>query len=135
MSAYTRNKAIMYPLDKDTLNKLGVEDAWDLVDKFPEINNFGSAIPYFEIEAMVDDDWECTHYLSYVLYHTYGKEFGEFGRNRLLTSTEQEKYKAIFEKIIPDIDVNKLKYVDYCYYNASESPDFYNQADDFNSEI
>ena len=136
MSDYSRNKVVMYPLDNKTLSDLGIKDAWDLEELFPEVAfEFDRQLPYFEIEAMCDDDWNCRYYLSYVLFHSYGEESGEFGRNRPLTPAEQEKYKAIFEKIIPGLDPTKLKYVDYCYYNASESPDFYIKNDDFNDEV
>ena len=139
MSDYVHNKAIMYPLGKheaaDALCKsLGAEDRWDLEQLKPELFERVKGKPYFEIEAMVDN-WECTYYLSYVLFYSYGEDSGEFGRNRFLSPTEQEKYKAIFEQILPEVDVSKLKYVDYCYYNCCESPDFYNSHDNFNDEV
>ena len=139
MSDYVRTKAIMYPLGSNAEEEafyktLGVGDRWDLEDEYPELFGRGKP-PYFEIEVMADDNWDCTYYLSYVLSYTYGADCGEFGRNRFLTPAEQEKYKKIFEQVIKDIDTSKLKYVDYCYYNACESPDFYNSHDDFNDEV
>ena len=41
----------------------------------------------------------------------------------------------VSQKIISNLDPTKLKYVDYSYYNCSESPDFYVEGDDFNNEI
>ena len=123
MSDYCRNKCVMYPIDDEVLKQLGIEDAWEI--EYNLLNREdGKNLPHFEIEAM-ESNWECRYYLSYVLYHTYGEDAGEFGHNRFLTPAEQEKYKPIFETIIPSIDPSKLKYVDYCYYNATESPDFY----------
>ena len=136
MSDYLRNKTIMYPID---CNTLGIKDAWDLEEMVPETlkNHWDNKYPHFEIEAMVDYNGtgNCNYYLSFVLDSTYGKEFGDFGRNRPLTPTEQEKYKKIFEQVIPDIDASKLKYVDYCYYNCCESEDYYIAEDEFNSEV
>ena len=140
MSDYCRTKAIMYPLGNakaaDALCKsLGAEDRWDLEELKPELFKRVKGKPYFEIEVMADDNWDCTYYLSYVLFYSYGEDAGEFGRNRFLSQAEQEKYKAIFEQVLPEVDTSKLKYVDYCYYNACESPDFYNSHDDFNDEV
>ncbi len=136
MSDYVHNKAVMYPVD---CTKLGIKDAWDLEEKIPDAlkNNCDKKYPYFEIEAMVDyaGKGDCNYYLSLVLDSTYGRESGDFGRNRLLSPTEQEKYKKIFEQVIPDVDPFKLKYVDYCYYNCCESEDYYIKEDEFNTEI
>ena len=135
MSDYCRTRAIVYPLGDDAAvgalcKSLGVEDQFDLEELKPELFKRAKGSPYFEIEAPDDD-----YYLSYVLYYEYGADCGEFCRNRFLSQTEQEKYKPIFEQVLPTVDTGKLKYVDYCYYNASESPDFYNAQDEFNTEI
>lgn len=136
MSDYVHNKSIMYPID---CMALGLEDAWDIEEKIPEElkNHYDDKYPYFEIEAMVDYDGngDCNYYLSLVLGSTYGRDCGDFGRNRALSLTEQVKYKEIFEQVIPNIDTSKLKYVDYCYYNCSESDDYYIKNDEFNSEL
>ena len=136
MSDYVHNKSIMYPID---CAALGIEDAWDLEEKFPEAlkNHWDNKYPYLEIEAMVDyaGNGDCNYYLSLVLGSTYGEDCGDFGRNRTLSLTEQVKYKEIFEQVIPNIDPSKLKYVDYCYYNCSESDDYYIKNDEFNSEL
>ena len=136
MSDYCRNKTVMYPLEKDTLNKLGVETAWELLAKIPKTlrNCHNDKYPYFEIECMYDGK-NYNYYLSYVLFSSYGKECGDFGRNRKLSDTEQIKYKKIFEEFIPDINPDNFKYVDYCYYNCSESWDYYKATDDFSEEI
>lgn len=139
MSDYCRTKAIMYPLGNDDAEKafcrsLGAEDRWDLEDLKPELFARNKNKPYFEIEVMVDD-WTGAYYLSYVLFYEYGADCGEFGRNRFLSPTEQEKYTTIFKQVLPEVDPSKLKYVDYCYYNACESPDFYKSHDDFNDEV
>lgn len=136
MSDYVHNKSIMYPIDCTTL---GIKDAWDLEEKLPEAlkNHWDNKYPHFEIEAMVDYDGngDCNYYLSLVLDSTYGRESGDFGRNRTLSPTEQEKYKKIFEQVIPNVDPSKLKYVDYCYYNCCESEDYYIKEDEFNNEL
>jgi hypothetical protein len=138
MSAFCRTKAVMYPIGDRTAvdalcRSLGAEDRFDLEELKPELFESDGDKPHFKFEAMVSV--KCTYYLSYVLFYEYGASCGEFGRNRFLSQTEQEKYKSIFEQVLPTVDTGKLKYVDYCYYNASESPDFYNAQDEFNTEI
>ena len=142
MSAFCRTKAVMYPIgDRDAVDalcrSLGAEDRFDLEELKPELFESDGDRPHFEFEVMatVDKGFKYTYYLSYVLFYKYGAGCGEFGRSRFLSLTEQEKYRAVFEQVLPEVDVNKLKYVDYCYYNASESPDFYNAQDEFNAEI
>jgi len=118
MSDYVRNKAVMYPIDGKLAN--------DTLDN--EIEE-----PFF-IESF-DDGKNVNYYLCYELYHTYGEESGDFGRNRQLTEKEQEKYKKLFSDYLNDIDTKLFKYVDYCYYNACECYDYYLDDDGFNEEI
>ena len=119
MSDYVRNKAVMYPI-KDT-------DFFDKLDD--EIEE-----PFF-LEVF-DDNTNLNCYLCYRLYHTYGEESGDFGRSRVLTETEREKYKTLFSGYLNDIDPDLFRYVDYCYYNACECDDYYlNKNDDFYNEI
>ena len=139
MSDYCRTKAVMYPLGGiEAANALcksfGAEDRFELKELDSELFKPNKNKPYFEIEVMTDN-YVGNYYLSYVLYYERGADCGEFGRNRFLRPTEQEKYKSIFEQILSEVDVSKLKYVDYCYYNCCESPDFYNSHDDFNDEV
>ncbi len=119
MSDYVRNKAVMYPI-KDT----------DLFDKLDdEIEE-----PFF-LEVF-DDNKKLNCYLCYELYHTYGEESGDFGRSRVLSETEQEKYSKLFSDYLNGIDPKLFKYVDYCYYNSCECIDYYlGSFDDFYNEV
>lgn len=118
MSDYVRNKAVMYPISPELADTLD--------NKIKE--------PFF-IEVF-EDDTDLNHYLCYSIYDTYGKESGEFGRSRYLNENEQEKYKNKFSDYLNDVDTNKFKYVDYCYYNCCECRDYYlGKFDDFYDEI
>lgn len=131
MSDYVRNKQVLYPVTKDLLDKMRLdEDSFE--DKlFPADN--------LKMEYFVDysGTGDSNYYLAYELYSDYGEESGEFGRSRFLKSSEQEKYKKIFSKAIPEdlIDSSLFKYVDYCYYNCCEADDYYVKKDDFEEEI
>ena len=137
MSDYEHNRAVMYPITLEVLNKLNCKDAFDLEERFTTNRYKDSS--YFEIEIFKDYEGnrECNYYLSYVINSTYGLESGEFGRSRFLKTSEQEKYKKLFSQILPEelIDPSLFKYVDYCYYNCCEADDYYVKKDSFESEL
>ena len=124
-------KQVLNPVTKDLLDKMTMdEDIFE--DKlFPADN--------LEMEYFIDysGTGDSNRYLAYELYSDYGEESGEFGRSRFLTEKEQEKYKKIFSKAIPEefIDPSLFKYVDYCYYNCCECDDYYVKKDSFEEEI
>ena len=132
MSDYVHIKAIMYPITKETLEKMNLKSLYDLEEKFPK-----TELGKFSIEGMVayKSDLRYGHYVSLELYNTYGIEDYEFGRSRFLTEKEQEKYASPFKQIIPDLDPNKLKYVEFCYYNCCECQDYYVENDEFYEEV
>lgn len=124
MSDYVRQKAIVYPIsekDADKISDIIGEDLKDL-SSWNDPDYIGFAIDAFYTN-------ELRYYLTYVLYHTYGKESGDFGTNRKLREDEErywaEKFSLIFSRIGKEIDPKKLKYLDWCYYNACESLDYY----------
>ncbi len=118
MSDYVRNKSVMYPIDSE------IADEIDGIIKDP-----------FEIECF-DDGEKINYYLSYNLYHTYGEESGDFGRNRTLSKNEKKKYRELFSEYLENVEDDLLKYVDYCWYNCCECYDYYlNKSDDFDNEI
>lgn len=132
MSGFIHTRAIMYPITKETLEKMNLESPYDLEENFPK-TEFGK----FCIEGMVayKSDYIYSYYVSLELCNTYGIEDYEFGRSRFLTEKEQEKYVSLFEQIIPDLDPSKLKYVEFCFYNCCECQDYYVQQDEFYEEV
>lgn len=142
MSDYIRKRAVFYPITNKDIKKLDVNDIWDLEDdpRFKDL--FERWHPtknkdFFEVEVCVDysGDYESHYYLTYVLYYAYGGECGDFGINRLLKPTEQDKYEEIFRQILPEVDKTKFKYVDFCYYNCSEPDDYYLKQNPLEEEI
>lgn len=126
MSDYYYKRAILYPITKELLQEMKLEDAWEIGQYFPRDDK------RFTIECFIDytasaksRDYKVNYYLAYELAWTYGKENSEFGRSRYLTATEQEKYVKIFEKVIHSLVPDKLKYVEYCWYNCCECDDYY----------
>ena len=133
MSDYVRNKQVMYPIDDNLLKKLNCEEAWNLETKYEVLKiDYSKSENYFEMQGTEKSD-----YLAYTLKSYYGGYAGKFGHSRILTETEQAKYKKLFEEAFPGIefDATKFRYVDYCYYNGCDAPDFYDAEDEFNKEI
>ncbi len=132
MSDYVHNKQVLYPITKELLDKMGIKDSFEIEDKLCPAD-------HLDMEYFVDysGTGESNEYLAYELYSDYGEESGDFGRSRFLTEKEQEKYKKIFSKAIPEefIDPSLFKYVDYCWYNGVQCDDYYVRKDSFEEEI
>lgn len=132
MSDYMHKKQVLYPVTKELLDRMAVDE-----------NNFEDRLfpaDTLEMEYFVDysGTGDSNKYLAYELYSgDYGEESGEFGRSRFLKPSEQEKYKKIFSKAIPEEFINPslFKYVDYCYYNCTDCDDYYVKKDSFEEEI
>ena len=132
MSDYVHNKQVLYPITRKLLNKIGIDDSFEIEKNLHKWDNL-------DVEYFVDysGTGESNEYLAYELYSDYGEESGDFGRSRFLTEKEQEKYKKIFSKAIPEefIDSSLFKYVDYCWYNGVQCDDYYVREDSFEEEI
>lgn len=131
MSDYVHKKAIFYPIFDERFSDI-IEEKLD--NNFREISSFCDKNSVgFEIEVFYDGE-HCNHYLSYVLFHTYGEENGEFGSSRYLTNDEEHYWSERFSIIWKDVfecdlpNSNLLRFVDYCYYNACESDDYYTKS-------
>lgn len=144
MSEYVHNKSIWYPVRDEDLalmsKYLGEKDPWNfeytstwkrIKEELKEIIN--GPVQLHIMTAY--DKGNYNHYIELILKHDWCTEEGEFGRSRPLNETEQDKYYLAFAKLVLKIDPTKLKYVDYCWYNCSEPPDYYAAEDDFYKEI
>lgn len=111
MSDYVRNVSVFYPISEELCEKLDCE-----LEK------------PFNTEVF-DDGCSLNYYLCYVLKHTYGEESTGFGLSRMLTQDETNKYVDLFSDYLNNIDPNKFKLIDYCYYNCCECKDYYKNND------
>lgn len=115
MSDYVKEKVLRYPLDNDTIEEL--ENRYnDLFYRYDTEGNFFQRSPTEE------------PFLDYVLEITDGN--GEYGKIRNLSERECQKYIDIFKNLIPDIDMTKVRLVEFCWYDCSEAPDYYEFTDD-----
>ena len=124
MSDYVREKVIRYPIEEDLIKANNCEDAYDLEKIFRKIDeDFGTwdrDKKKFEIFGT-----DKAEYIDYVLDYEYGACSGDFGYSQMLTEKQIEKYKPMFEKFIPNLDVSKFRLVLFCYYNGCDCPDYY----------
>ena len=77
-------------------------------------------------------------FIDYNLFHSYGEEFDDFGRVRRLTEKELDKWVEIFKEVIKEPKRDNFRLVDYCWYNCTEAPDYFDESetqDDFYNEV
>ena len=137
MSDYDKRKVLRIPISEDDKNailkKYNIDDIYDLEyidtleDKFSygEICNFNIA----PTERL---------FLDYNLETSYGNECGDWGRNRALTDIEREKYAPMFLEIYDGFNPEDIRLVEFCWYNCSEAPDYYDEGstpDNFYDEV
>lgn len=120
MSDYRYMRVIRCKVD---INKIGVSSIWDLEDKFPDL--FDISLPRYFVKAPVEEE----NYLDYVLESkvSYGEDWG---KSRYLTDNEAVKYLALFSQIYPDVERKDLRAVEFCWYDCSEAPLYFNVVEE-----
>ena len=74
-------------------------------------------------------------FIDYVLEYEYDCE-GDYGKVRELYDSEKEKFRPIFQQLDPDINMDYVRLVEFCWYNGCEAPDYYDpQEDPFYKEL
>lgn len=120
MSDYRYMRVIRCKVD---MNKIGVSSIWDLEDKFPDL--FDISLPKYFEKAPVEEE----NYLDYVL-ESKGSYGGDWGKSRYLTDNEAVKYLALFSQIYPDVERKDLRAVEFCWYDCSEAPLYFNVVEE-----
>lgn len=134
MSTYVREKVLRIPREKmnfarivrkleekfpgkDIMDDLGfyIEDLDDLFG-YGEVNKFQLA-PTEEsfIDYVLDYEDDCD---------------GEYGKSRDLYESEKEKFRPIFQQLDPDINMDYVRLVEFCWYNGCEAPNYYDPMED-----
>jgi len=114
MSDYRKEKVLRYPMKGD-------------LDAFKEQheNLFGYGTPgMFQIAPTENG------FIDFVLSGSYDCDAGEYGKTRALTENEKQKYRPVWEQIVPGIDMSRVRLVEFCWYDCSEAPDYYDEAQD-----
>ena len=134
MSTYVREKVLRIPFEqcKDHfrfLDLLNEEDGYNVISIHkPELFGWGD-IGKFQF-APTD-----TTFVDYVLDYEYDCD-GEYGKTRALYPSEQVKYHNKFLEIFDFIDMTQVRLVEFCWYNGTEAPDYYDETrDPFYDEV
>ena len=141
MSTYVREKVLRIPRNKmnfaNIVKKLEAE-----FPKHDVMEDLG-----FYLENVLPDQFgcgdrnkfqmspTCEPFIDYVLDHEYDCD-GDYGKVRELYDSEKEKFRPIFQKLDPDINMDYVRLVEFCWYNCGEAPDYYDpQEDPFYKEL
>ena len=118
MSDYVHETALRYPITDDDCDRIR---AMENYMGYRHIKNVGHFDTTYTDEHV---------YLDYVIFHSYGDECGEWSKSRDLYDVEKEAFKHLFQQFFPDIDMSKVRLVDYCWYNCCEPPECYDAKSD-----
>ena len=141
MSTYVREKVLRIPRDKINLENIINE----LERKYSD-ENVRDDLSFFLEAAMPDifgygdkDKFQmsptCEPFVDYVLEHEYDCD-GDYGKVRELYESEKEKFRPVFQKIDPDINMDYVRLVEFCWYNGCDAPNYYDpQEDPFYKEL
>ena len=131
MSWYVRYKVLRVPVNDCGLQYLTDDDDPDdiLQSKYPGVVSYKDA-GKFTVTYTSDG-----LFLDYILEHEWDCD-GEYVKVRELRDSEKELYRKVFQLICPDIDMDKVRLVDYCYYNCCEPDGYYDiTSDPFYKEL
>jgi len=140
MSDYIRNKVLRVPVEKVDLsefidilkgrNRYDKDSFYcDLIDEFPDLFKWGDE--YSFTIAPTKNKW----FIDYILESNYGANSDSFGKTRTLYDNEKKKYLSKFQILDENINMDDVRLVEYCYYNGSEAPDYYDEKDPFYDEV
>ena len=141
MSTYVREKVLRIPMERIDMSYIksiiaqkypneNHEDdfSWYLESALPDVFDYAT-IGKFQIAPTEEN------YIDYVLEKEWDAD-GEYGKTRALYESEKAKYLPMFLKIDPNIDMNYVRLVEFCWYNACEAPNYYDDTkDSFYEEI
>ena len=125
MSTYVREKVLRIPLEKLNLQFTEEEEddlCWAIEKRFPDIFSYGKE-GKFQFAPTVSS------FIDFVLEKEWDAD-GEYGKTRSLTENEKAKYLPKFQQIDPDVNMDDVRLVAFCWYNGCEAPDYYAETDD-----
>lgn len=142
MSTYVREKVLRIPMDKIDFSfitrqmqmKYPDDDLSDdltyyLETTFPSLFEYGK-------EKMFQLAPTRSAFIDYVIEREWDADGGDFGKSRKLYESEKERFKSTFQQIDPNINMDDVRLVEFCWYNCSEARDYYDESfDDFYKEL
>lgn len=135
MSTYVREKVLRIPRHKMNFAYVVriLEEKFPNEDVMDDLNFYiESALPnLFDYATVGKFQIAPTeeNYIDYVLEYELDAD-GEYGKTRALYDNEKKKYEPIFQKIDPNINMDYVRLVEFCWYNGTEAPDYYDDEND-----
>jgi hypothetical protein len=131
MSDYAKYKVVRYLPTEEDYNVLSVpmDDPYELENHFPPRTASTDVRrrkhDYFEVCGTDENT-----YVDFVLDYSYGDCDGEYGKVRMLSENELNKWTEIFKKVFPNPNPDNFRVVEYCWYNCCEPPDYFDLTKD-----
>ena len=133
MSTYVREKVLRVPFKRIDLHYIksvlaskydDYEDdfSWYLESEFPDLFDYGT-VGKFQVAPTEE------RFFDYILEYEDDAD-GEYGKTRALTDNEKRKYLSVFQKLDPSINMDYVRLVEFCWYNGTEAPDYYDDIND-----
>ena len=146
MSTYVYTKAVRYRIEEPLLSmqfkdeENGYEEnIREYLDGFTDLvdyNEPGKFSTNYGVSMRKNES-----YIDFIVKYEWDA-CGDYARARELTAKELDKYipkfKELFEKAnlpCPDLNVDTLRVVEYCYYNGSDAPICFDLEDEFHEEV
>lgn len=128
MSCYCKMKVLRIPYEPEAWGWRNFdpdEDSWEYVEKHFSEDVFdpcGRKLHTFRFAPTE------RRFVDYLLEYD-GDSDGEYGKVRELYNSEKDRYRGIFQQLGP-IDMDKVRLVEFCWYNATDAPDYYDIESD-----
>jgi hypothetical protein len=132
MSTYVREKVLRVPTSEifKSCDWTAEEDyqedrSWFLEQKFYNLFKYAE-IGYFQTAPTEED------FIDFVLDYEYDCS-GEYGKIRNLYELERERFLPVFQQINPNftiVDMEKVRLVEFCWYNGTEAEGYYEPNED-----
>lgn len=125
VSTYVREKVLRVPFEKTNIQftEEEMDDRDCVIEKrFPELFKYGTE-GKFQLSPTESS------YVDYVLEYEWDAD-GEYGKTRSLTEREKAKYLPVFQQICPNVNMDDVRLVEFCWYNGCEAPDYYDNTND-----
>jgi len=135
MSWYVREKVLRIPIYKMNFAHI----ARKIEEKYPE-DDFMDDLGFYLENCLPDlfgygdiNKFQLSpteeQFIDYVLDYEWDCE-GDYGKVRELYESEKNKFSPIFHKIDPDLNMDYVRLVEFCWYNSTEAPDYYDDVND-----
>lgn len=128
MSCYCKMKVLRIPYEPEAWGWKDLdpdEESWEYVEKhFSEdvFDPYGTKLHTFRFAPTESP------FVDYILEYDDDSD-GEYGKVRELYNSEEDRYRDIFQQL-GTIDMDKVRLVEFCWYNATDAPDYYDIESD-----